>query len=201
MITYTNIQSFDDIAFGEYLKLPGYSQSYLKAEKNGIAPGVNVTDNMRLGTMVDNILTNPKEVDYDSDLFDAGKSIALEIRKHWGAFIDRFSKQKNYVAEAEYQGFYMPVRGRLDFLLPKLAVIDLKCTNTKLKAIPGLVEFMGYENQLWHYASLSQVKRAYLLIYSRPDKETKLFTVDVSNPVNYFWADKITKFGSVKNEN
>jgi hypothetical protein len=65
MILYKNIQSFDDVEFVKYLQMPGYSQSFLKKEINGIAPGVDVTGNMKLGSMVDAILTEPHKVDVD----------------------------------------------------------------------------------------------------------------------------------------
>lgn len=197
MISCNNIQTFNDVDFADYLKFPGYSQSFLKREINGLAPSVEVTNNMKLGSMVDAILTEPHRVDINSPFFDPAKIVALELKKNFGQFIDQFKKQVNYTGMLEYNGFKMPVRGRLDFLLPKISVTDLKYTTSKLKNIPELIKFMGYDNQLWLYCKLSGVKKAYIMAYSEPDKRSQLFSIPVDNPVNNFWANKIEKFGDL----
>lgn len=198
MISYSNRQSFDDIAFAEYLKKPGYSQSFLKREINGVAPGVEVTDNMRLGSMVDQILTEPHKVDMTNDMYIPASEIAKLLKSQYGNYIDYFSKQKNFIADIEYLEHVMTSKGRLDFLLPRIAVTDLKVTASSLKDVPTLVRYMGYDNQLWHYSRLSQVDNAYLMVYSRKDKKANIFKIPVDNPVNEFWAEKILKFGSLK---
>ena len=81
MIEYKNIQQFQNVAFDKYLSMPGYSQSFLKREVNGVNPGMEVTDNMKLGSMVDAILTEPDKVDISSPFYEPGKSIASEINK------------------------------------------------------------------------------------------------------------------------
>lgn len=197
MIVYKDIQEHNDIPFDQYLKMPGLSQSYLKREVNGVAPGVEVSDAMRLGSMVDAILTEPEKVDYKSDLYEAGRSIASEINKSFGSYINAFKKQVNYTAIMSYEGFEMPVKGRLDFLIPKHIVLDLKVTASPLKAVPTLIKYMGYDNQLWNYGGLSQVKKAIIMAYSRKDKKTGLFQVPIDYNPNLFWAEKTTKFGTI----
>lgn len=194
MIKFQNIVRYDNLPFEQYLKLPGYSNSFLKNEINGVAPGVDVTDNMKLGSMVDAILTEPEKVDMSSPFYEPGKSIALEIRKHFGAFIDKFEKQVSYTGEMVCDNFVMKTKGRLDFLIPKIATIDLKVTTAK--DLPSLIKFMGYDNQLFNYSGLAGTKKAFLMAYIRSQKITRIVQIPVENPVNYFWQEKIIKFGN-----
>ena len=194
MITYTDIKRYDNVEFGKYLSMPGASQSYLKREINGLLPGMDVTENMRLGSMVDAIITEPHKVNIEDALYEPGKSIASQIKATFGTMIERFEKQISYTGMATYNGWGMVVKGRLDFLLPSLAVIDLKITKTKAKQIPALIEYMGYKHQLYHYCKFAGVTKAYLMIYCQPEKKTFLFNIDVTGH-NEFWAEKIQKFG------
>lgn len=196
MIKYKNIQRFDDVEFSEYLKTPGYSNSFLKSEKYGISPQIVVTDNMKLGSMVDAIITEPHKVDVNSSFYHSGREIAKIIMTDFGSLIDQLSKQVNFVGEICYSEngveYTMPTKGRLDFYVPKQAVIDLKVTNAN--NISSIVDFMGYDDQLWHYSRIGQVENAFLIVYSRKLRKANLFHV----PVNYdskFWKEKTIKFG------
>lgn len=196
MIEYKNIQRFYNIPFEEYLKMPGYSQSFLKHEINGVAPGIEVTDNMRLGSLVDSFLTEPEKVDYSSHLFKPAKSIAAKIQNKFGHLIQCFEKQVSFTADAVYNGWSMPVRGRIDFGLSGHAVIDLKVTkDTSPKNIQSLINFMGYDHQLYSYSKFYGVNKAYLIVYFVKANYTELYSLDVTG-VSNFWASKIEKFGS-----
>lgn len=197
MITYSDINKYDNISFEEYLKLGKdyYSHSFLKRERNGIVEPLKITDNIRIGSLVDSIITEPEKADIRSDLYPFAKDISDKIKSEFGSLISYFKKQLSYTGIATYESFNMPVIGRLDFLLEKQAVIDLKVT--KSKNIPELINFMGYKNQLWHYAKLSGVNKAYLLVYSIPNKRTECHFVSVCSDYNEFWADKIINFGKV----
>lgn len=198
MITYSNIQRIDNLPFEEYLQLPGYSHSFLKREINGITEELRITDNIIIGKLVDNILTEPAKADMSSSLYPVAKLIAAEVTKHFGTMINSFQKQISYTAEVEFKGFTMPTTGRLDFLLPGHAVIDLKIT--KMKDINALIDFMGYKNQLWHYCKMAGVSKGYLMFYSIPLKQTFVRYVDCSFGTNEFWAEKIIKFGKVQEQ-
>jgi hypothetical protein len=195
MISVSNIVRIEGIPFQEYLQLPGYSHSFLKREVNGVAPDLETTDNMRLGSLVDAILTEPEKADMSSHLYEAARAIAYEVKTKFAAALKLFLKQLSFTADMEMSGFIMPVKGRLDFLLPGHAVIDLKVT--KMKDIPALIEHMGYKNQLWHYCQMAQVKVAYLMIYCVPTKKVYLIKLDCSSNTNFFWEEKILKFGKV----
>lgn len=194
MIIYKDIKSFKSEDFGAYLNAPGYSHSFLKQEVNGVVPEFNETENVRIGKMVDNIITG-EPVDMDSDLYPYCRDIAKQITATYGGLIKQFQTQVNYSATACLNGFEMPVKGRLDFLLPGHAVIDLKVT--KSMNVHLLAKFMGYENQLWHYCKMAGVKTGFLMFYSIPLKKTQLIQVDCSGNFNQFWADKILKFGKI----
>ncbi len=196
MLTYSNIQRHDDIPFSDYLKLGGLSHSFLKHAKNGIATPINVSEVMKRGSLVDAMLTEPEKADMSSPLYPACKSIVFEIRNNFGDMINRFEKQVSYTCEIDYKGFRIKSTGRLDFLLPKFAVIDLKITQAK--DVPALIKFMGYENQVWHYCKMSKVDKAYLMVYSVPLKKTQIFYYDCSNDYNEFWANKILDYGKVE---
>lgn len=198
MITYSNIKRFDNIPFEEYLKFDGYSHSFLKREHNGIVEPLTITDNITIGKLVDGILTDPSSVDMSSHLYGVAKLIAHEVYKTFGSLIKNFESQISFTADVECNGFIMPTTGRLDWGLKNHAVIDLKCTKSKVAQIPALIEYMGYKNQLWHYCKMYGVDRAYLMFHSIPEKKTIIQFVDCSMNTNDFWSNKIELFGRVE---
>ena len=195
MIEYRNIQRYDDLEFGKYLNLNGYSHSFLKREVGGVSPEFTETDKVRLGKLVDGILTDPRSVDMKSNLYPAAKSIAYEIKTKFGTLIDKFEKQVSFSAELEFSGFVMPTTCRLDFGVPNFAVIDLKVTYAT--DVHALIKFMGYENQLWNYCKVYQVERQYILIYSVPLRRSFFLDLGELQKRNAFWENKVLKFGNV----
>lgn len=196
-ITHTNIQRFDNIPFEDYLKFGGFSHSFLKRERGGITEEFVMTDKVMIGKLVDGIITEPGEVDMSHKLYPIAKRIAFDINNTFGDLISSFVSQVSYKAEVNFNGFVMPTTGRLDFLLPGHAVIDLKVTFEKVGSLEGLIEFMGYKNQLWNYCKMAQVDKAYLMFHSVKSKKTIIKFIDCSNGYNDFWADKTMLFGKV----
>lgn len=197
MVTYTNIQQHNGEDFGAYLLRPGYSHSFLKQQKGGETPYFNVTDNVTIGKIVDVILTgNVTSEIYEHRMYGYCQQIASAIKSTFGTVLDASLKQAAFTADMNFGEFTMPSKGILDLLIPNHCVIDLKVT--KSKDIRALIKFMGYENQVWHYSRLCNVKKAYLMIYSIPLKKCELIEVDVSEPVNNFWGEAILNFGRVK---
>lgn len=193
MINYSEIQKHEELGWDSYLSLPGYSYSFFKNERHGLARHVETTEAMARGTMVDNILTGGR-VDMASPLYIPARDIASKITGTFGSLITRFEKQISYSALCEYKGFKVRMRGRLDFLLTQRAVIDLKVTG--VKDVGSVIDFFGYKNQVWHYARMAQVPKAYLMIYSVPKRKTEIIEVDVRSNMNEFFAEKIIKFGT-----
>lgn len=195
MIHYKNVIRFDNLSFEDYLNIPAHSHSFLKREKTGVAESLFRSEAIRMGSLVDAILTDPAKADINDPLYSTAKNIAAEIKLKFGAFIKHFKRQVSYTADICLGNFVMPTKGRLDFLLENIAVIDLKIT--KSKDIDGLISFMGYENQLWHYSKLAGVSKAYLLIYSIPHRKTFIKHINC-NCSNSFWEEKIIIFGRVQ---
>lgn len=195
MITYSNITRYDNMPFDQYLRLGGYSHSFLKRERGGVTEDLKITDNIRIGSLVDNILTEPARVDMSSPLYPYARDIAAKIKATFGGLIQAFQKQVSYTADASCGDFCMPVTGRLDFLLPRHSVIDLKVT--KSKELKTLIEFMGYKNQGWNYCKMAKVDTFFLMMHSIPLKRTEIIKVDCSSSDNEFWREKIIKFGKV----
>ncbi len=193
MINYQNIIRHDGIEFGEYLKLPGLSHSFLKGEKHGAAKEVLVTDKIMIGKIVDAILSDPQGIDMSSPHYQAAKSIAYLIQSKFGPIIKQLKSQVSYTADLLHNSFMLSTKGRLDWQLGHHATIDLKVTFSK--DVKGLIRFMGYENQVWHYSKCSNTEKAFIMIHSVPLKKPFLFEIPVSSPTNQFWENKILKFG------
>lgn len=198
MINFHNILRHDNIPFEDYLKLPGYSTSFLKREVNGVLPDFVSSDKVRVGSLVDSILTSPKDADMSSPLYKEAKAIAFQLREVFGDMLGNMVPQVSYTGSASLQTeggvFTMPIKGRLDLLLPKLAVIDLKVTYAT--NIPALIDFMKYEKQMWLYCNLSGVKKAYLLIYCVPKKTCTCHYVSCEGDSEW-WEERVLRFGKV----
>lgn len=195
MITYTNIQEYKGVEFNTYLSsTPGYSHSFLKYEKAGLQRQIEITDKIKIGSLVDSIITEPEKVDMLSPLYNIARDIAACLRKNF-PYIEHFDKQVSYSGIAEYKGFKLPVKGRLDFYRKGVAHIDLKVTAEK--NVRALIAHMGYINSMWNYAKLSKSKNNYILIYSAPLKQAFLIPIDCSGNYNEFWAEKILQYGKV----
>jgi hypothetical protein len=196
MIHYSSIKRYDGLPFEDYLKLEGYSHSFLKREHNGITTELSITDNIRIGKLVDGIITEPETVDMSDSLYPVAKAIAFKITDTFGDLIKHFDKQVSFTADTEYNGFTIPTKVRLDFLLPQHAAIEMKVTMSK--NIDSIIKFMGYENQLWHQTKMANVKKGYFLFHSIPLKYTVILSADSSSSINQFWAEKTMLFGRVK---
>ena len=198
MINYKNTLRYENLPFEKYLKLGGYSHSFLKSQKNGISPYFKVTDKVRLGSLVDALLTQDDRFDFNDPLAQKAISIAKQIKDTFGGMIELFKPQISYTSTLEYSGLSMKVTGRLDWELPKFAVIDLKVTGAKTdKEFAAYIDHMGYKNQLWNYAKMAGLNKAYIVAYSVP--AGRCLSV-VSIPIterNEFWENAIFEFGTV----
>ena len=156
---------------------------------------VTVTEAMRVGSMVDAIMTEPSTVDMESELYDYCKLIAYNIKKQLPLnAIKMLQKQISYTAEFHYGGFVLPVKGRLDFEIQNVLTIDLKVSG--VKSLDAIINYMGYENQVIGYSLMADNPNAMIIGYLKPLKVVQLRSVEVSN-INEFWKDKIMKFGTV----
>lgn len=198
MIWYRNIKRHLNIPFEDYLKLDGYSYSFLKREVNGVSPEFIGSDKVKLGSLVDAILTQDDRIEYDDPQFNRAMKIAVEIKDKFGSMINQFMPQVSYTAIASYNGFNLPVTGRLDWELHSHAVIDLKVTGAKTdREFTALITHMGYNHQLFNYCRMANVKSGYLMPYSTTAKKCLSIVKFEAGDTNPFWEEKIIKFGSV----
>jgi len=199
MIQYNNTKRYENLPFEQYLKLGGYSHSFLKSQKNGITPYFKVTDKVRLGSLVDALLTQDDRFDFSDPLAQDAIKIARNIKDMFGGMIQLFKPQISYTSTLELMGLSLNVTGRLDWELPKHAVIDLKVTGAKSdKEFASYIEHMGYKNQLWNYAKMAGLKKAYIIPYSVPNKKCLNIVTIPLNERNEFWENAVFNFGSVK---
>lgn len=203
MIIYTNIQRFDNLPNDQYRSMADgldvRSFSNLKNERHGQVEKIDVTDKMKIGMLVDSIITSPLDVDINDPLYDIAKTIAYDLKKQFGDLFNVFEKQVSFFADIEYMGHRLKTSGRLDFLLPKLFVIDLKICSAKYvrnyaDAVKH-IENMGYNNQIWHYCKLACVSKGYIMMYMRSVKQTLI--IHVPMPDRNEWIEqKILKLGT-----
>lgn len=199
MIVFSDIKMFLGLPFKDYLKLDGFSYSWLRREQNGITTELDMTEGIELGKLVDAIRTSPNEADIIHPLYPEAKMIAYELSKSFGKLTKHFECQTSFTANATFNGFVLPVRGRTDYFMKDVAVLDLKCT--KSKNIRSVIEYMKYKEQIWLYAKLAQVSKGYLLVHSVPLKKTELIKIDCRSDHNDFFAEKIISFGKVESLN
>lgn len=192
MIQFTNKKRYDNVPFSEYLKVDGYSYSFLKREQQGSVPIFKSSPKVELGKLVDAILTQPDDIDIYSPQLKVAENIAKVLSDNFD--ISKFENQVSLTCDMECSGLSMPFRGRLDWGLKDIAVIDLKVTAEKnLRAV---INHMGYDNQLFGYCGAYDVKLGYILIYSSTSNKYDLIQMPLDG--EQFWKEKIMKFGTVK---
>tara|TARA_R110002126_G_scaffold53535_11_gene144574 strand:+ start:234 stop:827 length:594 start_codon:yes stop_codon:yes gene_type:complete len=196
MLKFTNTKRIESVDFEEYLKVKAFSNSFLKSEQGGISPLFIASDKVRLGSMVDGILTEPETVDITSEFYPIAKEIAVAISNKFGAESWNFlESQISFTVTMGAFGVAMLMKGRLDkFGLNR--VWDLKVTHVKEAQIDALIEFMGYANQMWLYSKgMGTTEPAVLIFYSVPDKKVIYRFIDISSDSNEFFEGKMLKFG------
>lgn len=187
-----NINRIESIAFDDYKRVERFNFSYLKRERAGIATDLPMNDKIMLGSLVDAILTGG-HVDMGHKMYRHAKKIVAYIKANFGAILPHLSNQVTYTGEMHYNGFMLPVKGRLDWELRKRMVIDLKVTS--VTDIDALIEHMKYKDQQFCYYSLAQVPESYILAYSTKLERAIVRQLEVTK-YNEFWAEKIIRFGA-----
>lgn len=202
-IDYTNIKRHDNLEFDNYLKLEGLSHSYLKMVRDGIKEDMIVTQKMRLGSLVDDIMTNPKKANMSHENFQKALRISQVINEKFGDNIKFMTPQVSFEGDVTFNGLTIHSTGRLDWLLGRHAVLDLKVTHeakTNLDFI-NLIEWMGYDNQLRHYGRFAKVRKHFILIYSTKIQDARLFSrLDSQQDIDKadeWWANKISEHGLI----
>jgi hypothetical protein len=193
MITFSNVQTYKDLPFDQYLQLPGYSHSWLKSERNGHAMPFTPSAKVYFGSLVDDLLTDPSSADVSHPDFNEALEAANNIRNFCGQhFFDAAEKQISFTATMHWGQFSMPVKGRIDFM--STYIFDVKVTNEPEEKLNDLIYFMGYPNQMFLYAKALGFNKAVLVFYIRRKKKVVLKPINLLDS-NKFFENKIIKFG------
>lgn len=206
-ILHKDRNRIENIPFRDYLmKSSHYSFSTLKQIKDGVKSDFVVTEKMLLGKVVDDILTNKGSSSViGSPLYAAAKDIAAKIKSDLGEHIIRkLTPQVSYFGKLWYDGFEMPVKGRPDeeLMFGEGAIIDFKVNNSASneKDCINLINFMGYDKQLWNYCGLAKKKAAFLFIYSTKAKKTfflkRLKSEEDIVKCEEWWGEKVLEYGT-----
>ena len=197
MIEFKNTEVIRDLPFSEYLQIKAYSNSFLKMAVDGVVPEFVPSDKVKLGSMVDAILTDVGEVDLKSPFYRPAKKLAAHVATFFGVDLwNMFESQVSFTSEmVNDMGLAMKVKGRLDKMAPG-RVIDLKITHAKVSQIQNLIVHMKYFEQMWLYSNaMSFTSNPALIFYSVPDDEVHPVFLDVSGPSRYY-ESKILLYGT-----
>lgn len=190
-IEYKDRHLIEGMPFDKYIDLRAASFSGIRY---GRFTGEQ-TEKMKMGTMVDAILTEkPDSIDMFAPNYPIAKAIAASIREviPVDSMMSQVVGTANACLQCEDGVFSMPVKGRLDFLIPGRAVIDLKVSHER--DIDRAINYFRYPDQLWHYAKLVKVDKAYLVVYKVRDKQVIVRSMDVSED-SEFWKEAIVSQG------
>lgn len=183
VVTITDIKYHPGLSFEQYQALPGFSYSTLK--KNGV-PFAGPTAKMGLGTAVHNYLLEPHLFDHSNT---RAKKLAIELKKIIGTLLPFMEFEMSVTGSMEHQGFVMPWRGRIDALIRKKIVVDLKATEIDVRK--G-IDFFGYQHPMTGYMAGAQTTTGYIIGINTKTQVTQ--TVPII-PTHAFWDKKIMEFG------
>lgn len=182
-----NRKIIGDIAQEDYFALPGQSFSMIK---NAGKPPIEPTESMRLGTNVHEYLLKPET--YDHSNIAIVKPIALALKKSIGDVLIQYLKPEVAItAEFEYNGFLLPWKGRVDLLLQKRLVIDIKVGTYDIHKIK---DYFEYPEQVSGYCAGGEARAGLICHYHTKKKEVTIVNV----PVGFnWWHDKIVRYGII----
>lgn len=170
---------YEGISFEDYLKIPAFSFSGLK----GGGPETP-TPAMQLGTRVDNYRFEPQL--YDGQDYKTVRACAEALNATLGAARPRV--QVVATAFFIHDGKYLPVKGRLDMLLPNL-VTDLKISKMPLLAS---INHFRYDWQVSGYAKMSGTSRAMIISINPLTYKPSLMNIPI---VTDWWEHQILTHG------
>ncbi len=169
----------DGISFEDYLKIPAFSFSGLR----GGGPETP-TPAMQLGTRVDNYRFEPQL--YDGEDYATVKACAQTLNATLGAARPRV--QVSVMATFENAGKYLPVKGRVDMLLPNL-VVDMKIS--KMPLVSAINHFR-YDWQLTGYCMMTGSSRAMIISINPLTYKPTLMNIPL---VTDWWEHQILTYG------
>lgn len=175
MITIKN-QIVHNIAFDEYLKLPGQSYSGLKGS-------FNPTPAMALGTKVHNHVLDGEKAT-DEAVYEIGKVLMAEF----GSILQLSKKEISYTCDMHYDDMMLPYKGRVDIKILD-TIVDLKILSQPIK---GSIKMFGYDKQITGYMLGSGATQGFIIAYNKVSKKCE---VEKITPDYNFWENIIRKHG------
>lgn len=180
-----NLTICRNISFDEYLKVPGFSYSWLKNEGRRFEPSTK----MRLGSAVDAYLNEPEKFEGNLALI---KPLARILKVKVGGLYDKFEKQLSITADFIHEGMVLRYKGRPDWCIIRALVIDLKVSEN----IKDTIDFFGYPNQLSGYALAIGAYAAQILsidpVMRRGEHKVDLINIDITKE---WWERRIIQYG------
>lgn len=180
-IEVKDIVIYENLPFDQYKALPGNSFSGIKLEGKTLEP----TAKMNLGSEVDNYLNQPGDFNGDIRLV---KPIANAIKSRVGNLYFKFRKQVSITATFTYQDMCFQWKGRLDWGLENIIVVDIKVAEDINKTI----HFFDYPNQIVGYCLGFKCTQGLILAVNPKNLQTQLKAIRMNY---YWWEQQILKFG------
>lgn len=176
----TNRQLIENIG-QEYFSMPGVSFSSLKTRPIAPTPG------MKLGTLVHQYLLEPAQYDHSH------REIVIPIADKLRVMLPHFYLAKKEVTAfctMEHGGFTLNFRGKIDLLIPNMAVVDLKIMDAT-DPMPSIMYF-GYFDQLNGYMAAAGVPCGFIVAYMKKTREVKVVSVPSTH---HFWEKTVLTHG------
>ena len=188
-LTVHNVRFYRDLEFSDYLKMPGYSFSWLKSGGQKIEP----TPKMQLGTKVHTYLLSAREYLHEEG-HELVRPLAVALKGILSPVLRYCSPELAVTADFVYQGMVLHYKGRID--LPVLhyksrlcVVIDIKVTEMDLRKS---IDFFGYHNQINGYALSIGAQRRVIISVNPKSGVTQVIPIAYTDE---FWKRAVLKYG------
>lgn len=182
MIEVRNLIVFENLPFEEYLTMPGHSFSHIKTNGQYFP----TTPKMQLGKDVDAYMNEP-EYCCQNDL-SIVRPLAIALKERVGDLYFKFRKQVSVFADFVHQGMCMRYKGRMDWALQKIIVIDTKVAENIKKTI----FYFDYPNQISGYCIAFECPAGLILSVHPIKHTTELIQIPVQTA---WWEKQILKYG------
>lgn len=183
-----NVRFYRDLEFSDYLKMPGYSFSWLKSGGQKIEP----TPKMQLGTKVHAYLLSAHEY-LHAEGHELVRPLAIALKGILAPVLRYCSPELAVTADFIYQGMVLHYKGRIDLPViskPHLSlVIDIKVTEMDLRRS---IDFFKYDVQVSGYSLVIGASRAVIVSVNPKSKLTQVVPIRLTDD---FWKWAVLKYG------
>lgn len=182
MIHVRNLIIYEDLPFEEYLRMPGFSFSHI----NSGGKYFPTTPKMQLGKDVDAYLNEPQYCCHND--LSLVRPAALALKDRVGPLYSKFRKQVSVTCEFIYDGMIMLFKGRMDWALQNIIVVDTKVSENIKKTI----HHFDYPNQISGYCIAFSCPYGLILAVHPTKHHTNLINIPIQLE---WWERQILKYG------